>query len=343
MSRTGWCLGLVVAIASVGAVGRAQAPPDQLPPGLLDKPAGGIHVGPADDTFTPDMPLPVRYDAGRFFVEPMTTNSGKMSFLTSTGDNNFIYSDAAGNLGVPILLDVADASIFLPELKPGHRIPLSRGSGGVMRVQAKRLRRAYLDDECSGILGHEWFAKRVWTLDYPAKTLRLRADSYTPPAAPKHRIPLRFRIGPRRQRMNNLPRISIKVAGESLDMLLQTGATVVLSYATAKAIGDVRPVTRAASFVTRTRLEAWQKRHGWRVIDKAERGGTGRMIEVPKVSIAGYDVGPVWFVAKPDRLYKTQLSRKLGAVIEGAVGGNLLRSFRITLDYPGAQATFETP
>ena len=37
------------------------------------------------------------------------------------------------------------------------------------------------------------------------------------------------------------------------------------------------------------------------------------------------------------------MSRFMDKTIEGALGGNVLRSFRLTVDYPGAAAYFEKP
>ncbi len=302
-----------------------------------------MYVGPAKDTHSPEMPLPIRYDADRFFVEPITADMDEMTFLTSTGDSDFIYSDKVAELSIPISLQGTSSAIYLPEFNPDHSVPVSRGAGGRLSIQAKRLRRAYFGKDCWGILGHHWFADRVWTLDYPAKKLSLRAVNGIPTVSTEHRVRLGFRLGPRGERVSNLPRMSIKVAGESIDLLLNTGATAVLSEAATKALADGKAATRAVSFITDTRLAAWQKKHGWRVIEKAEQGGTGTMIEVPKVLIGGYEVGPVWFTSRPARLYKDQISRRLDAPVEGAIGGNLLKSFRLTLDFPNAMAHFEKP
>ena len=64
------------------------------------------------------------------------------------------------------------------------------------------------------------------------------------------------------------------------------------------------------------------------------------MIEVPKIEVAGFEVGPVWFSARPDRAYEW-MSGMMEKSIVGALGGSGLRYFRITIDYPNAVAVFE--
>ena len=65
------------------------------------------------------------------------------------------------------------------------------------------------------------------------------------------------------------------------------------------------------------------------------------MIEVPKIKIAGYTVGPVWFTRRADKNFHEFMSKFMDKQVEGAIGGNALRHFRITIDYPQAKAVFE--
>lgn len=65
------------------------------------------------------------------------------------------------------------------------------------------------------------------------------------------------------------------------------------------------------------------------------------MIEVPEISVAGYTVGPVWFTRRPDKNFHEYMSQWMDKRVEGALGGNALYHFRITIDYPRAVAVFE--
>ena len=67
------------------------------------------------------------------------------------------------------------------------------------------------------------------------------------------------------------------------------------------------------------------------------------MIEVPEVVIAGHKVGPVWFTYRPNPNFHEYMSSFTDKQVEGALGGNALRHFRITVDYPNAKAYFVKP
>ena len=64
------------------------------------------------------------------------------------------------------------------------------------------------------------------------------------------------------------------------------------------------------------------------------------MIEVPAVEIGGASVGPVWFTWRPDKNFHDYMSGMMDGRVEGAIGGNALAHFVMTVDYPGAAAYF---
>jgi hypothetical protein len=64
------------------------------------------------------------------------------------------------------------------------------------------------------------------------------------------------------------------------------------------------------------------------------------MILVPVVSVTGFSVGPVWFTERPDTNFRKFMSQWMDRRVEGAVGGNVFRFFRLTVDYPAALAYF---
>jgi hypothetical protein len=132
------------------------------------------------------------------------------------------------------------------------------------------------------------------------------------------------------------------VDGETLDLLLDTGATTSLSDTALAALRDQSPPERAANFITASTFEKWRTRHlDWRVVERAEKTTNEAMIEVPHITIAGYTVGPVWFTRRADKNFHELMSKFMDKKVEGALGGNALRYFRVTLDYPDAIAIFE--
>jgi hypothetical protein len=134
----------------------------------------------------------------------------------------------------------------------------------------------------------------------------------------------------------------VAIDGDSLDLLFDTGATITLSDSALAALGDRGPPARGTSFITQSVFTRWRQWHpDWRVIERADRVLDMPMILVPEVTIAGHTVGPAWFTMRPDRNFHQYMSQWMDRRIDGALGGSVLRYFRVTLDYPGAAAMFE--
>jgi hypothetical protein len=161
-----------------------------------------------------------------------------------------------------------------------------------------------------------------------------------------HPLPLAFQQDSNGARSANFPRIQVTIDGESLDMLLDTGATATLTEQSSAVLG-LSPGSRiAASYITGSIFKRWTSRHpDWRVVANGDALGKGSfpMIEVPRISVAGQEVGPVWFTAREDDDFHAVMAQILDKSAEGALGGSALRYFRVTIDYPGAVAYFETP
>lgn len=287
--------------------------------------------------------LPTKYVADRFFAVPVTPGGLELNLMVSTGEESLLYTDTAAQLATPITSGTEGGATVLPAFDAQLAIPSPHGNGGMIPLIPARYRRADLDASCFGILGESWFADAIWTLDYPAKKLQLRPVGNLPKVDPSHVVPLGFRTSGMRSRDNNLPRITVHIAGERLFMLLDTGASCELTDAVRAAMGEKVPRVGAMSFISSKLLKTWQKKHGWRVVKSAEKGSDASMIEVPIVELAGYKVGPVWFVSRTESYLRNNLSRKLDRRVEGILGGNVLKYFRVTLDIPGAEARFEKP
>jgi len=287
--------------------------------------------------------LPTKYVADRFFAVPVTPGGLEVSLLVSTGEETLLYSDTAAQLATPITSGPVGSATVLPAFDAELSIPSPHGEGGLIPIVPGRYRRAYLDASCFGILGETWFAGAIWTLDYPGKKLQLRPVGNLPKVDVSHRVTLGFRTSGMRSRDNNLPRITVNIAGKRFYMLLDSGASCAFTDAARAAMGEKAPAVGATSFISSELLKSWQKKHGWRVVASAEKGADASMIEVPIVEVAGYKVGPVWFVSRPESYLRNNLSRKLDRRVQGVLGGNVLKYFRVTLDIPGSEARFEKP
>ncbi len=296
------------------------------------------------------LPLPAKLIEGRFFVTPMTEDGHTITLFTDTGGGLFLSAEAANRLGLPIDAIEVDGknvdSVLLPTFAWDAWIPPPAVLGGRMPVAAEEQTAKFLVRlEADGMLGQGWFKERVWTFDYPDGQLWLRAAGDLPKHDATHRVPLGFQRAEDGVRTAHYPRITVKVDGEPLELLFDTGATVMLTDAALAALADQRPAVRGTSFITRSVFERWVAKHpDWRVIENADRGAGGEaMIEVPAIEVAGYSVGPVWFTRRADKNFHEWMSQWMDTKIEGALGSSALAYFRVTVDYPRALAVFERP
>lgn len=188
-------------------------------------------------------------------------------------------------------------------------------------------------------LGAPWLSGRVWLIDYGRHEMILAPD--WKPTAKDHALPLGFQVDDRGMRPTSMPRMTVTIDGTPLDMLLDTGAMVTLTADGASAF-HVEPGTIVGGgFIMKALFDEWRAKHpDWRVIEYGEAiGGAGNaMIEVPRVTVAGFTVGPVWFARRLDSNFAQWMSSMTDKPIVGAFGGSGLQYFRVVLDYPRSTA-----
>lgn len=163
---------------------------------------------------------------------------------------------------------------------------------------------------------------------------------------PPPRTPLRFKKNSHGEVIFGYARIVIRVDGQPLNMLLDTGAT-----AHPTAAGEQASHTPTVSgfgvtsYVTTRVFDRWHRAHpAWRVVQAGDDlfgpRSPMRLIEVPRVEIAGWSVGPVWFTERPNAAFDDMMSPLMDRQIDGAVGGNVFRHFVLSIDYPRETAYF---
>ena len=59
----------------------------------------------------------------------------------------------------------------------------------------------------------------------------------------------------------------------------------------------------------------------------------GRYNWGPKVKIGSYEVGPVLFSQRPDENWSQGMIATMDKVVQGAIGGSVLKYFKVTIDY----------
>jgi hypothetical protein len=295
---------------------------------------------------TKPVKLPAVYVEDRFYVQPVMLDGTKLNFFTDTGGGIFVFAAVAENLKlVKTSVKGDDGKTFetvsLPAFKPDATIPEPLGTNGRLYV-VPALEKSAIFDDWTGMLGQTWFAGRVWTFDYLKKQLLLRASGDLPKHSVEHRVKLGFPTNKAGKRAANYPRIGVIIDGEPIDLLFDTGASTELSASALSALKDNRPAVRGTSFIVASVFEKWRKKHSdWRVIEKSNLSGSEAMIEVPRITVAGFTVGTVWFTRKPDPNFHVYMSQFMDKRIEGALGGSALKYFRVSVDYPNAVAVFE--
>ena len=292
--------------------------------------------------------VPTRYSEGRWIARPVGASGDTLDLYTDSGGGFvFVVRDrlpAGAPLTPSEALPNGDTS-YTTAWPAFAGLPEPRGRSAAKTFTARADAFAAMMNGAppahDGFLGNGWFADRVWRFDYPAHTLALLPDGSAPRSLGGTTVPLAFR-GDDARAPQRMGRVRVAVDGDSLDLLFDTGATTLLTDSATAAIGDGRPASRAASFITRSVFDRWHARHpDWRVVPRAEVGSGADMIEVPAIEAGGVRSGPVWFTARADRNFHQYMAQWTDRPLDGALGGSGLMYYRVTADYPHSRVTFE--
>lgn len=282
--------------------------------------------------------LPAELSTDRWFLDAKTAAGGSLRIYLDSAGGMYLTKNAVSRLRLTVETEAeggqtAEMAAF-PVLADA-RIPLPK-------IQPMPVRADNVMDVSDGMFGAPRFAGHAFSFDYPARTLTL-LDHGTPEVAPEHRLAVGFPRDGTGKVYLPYGRIQMTVDGEMLDMLLDTGATVTLTDTARAALGG-GPAERATSFITKTVFDRWRAKHpDWRVLEQADKmdGKDVPMIEVPKLVVGGYEVGPVWFAWRPDQAFHEYMAQLMDKPTEGALGGNAYRTLRLSVDWVAGTATFE--
>ncbi|MEL6845860.1 MAG: hypothetical protein AAFP02_21850, partial [Bacteroidota bacterium] len=143
------------------------------------------------------------------------------------------------------------------------------------------------------------------------------------------------------KRVTHFPRIPIEVDGQTIQTLFDTGASIYLSDS-ARVHFDGAAVV-GGSFIVARIFDQWRENHpDWTFVKGGDAMVKTDLIEVPKLKIANYEVGPVWFARRADTNFDDFMSQWMDQPIEGAIGGSAFQYFKtVLIDYPAEKAWFE--
>lgn len=289
-------------------------------------------------------PLPTLVQGDRLFAVPVTENGDTLMLAVETGNGtSMIYAAAAERMRLELepLISGADTAWLV------HLPPLSAETDIPPLVEMPDVGSRFFvfpadADGEDGFLGQSWLAGRTWIFDYPDERMWLVPPGALPRDGPG-RVELGFLTDAVGRRVLNVPRVRVLIAGDSLDLVLDTGASAVLTNSALAALGGGAQL-RGASFITLSTLQRWSAEHpDWTVVENADARTEMPMIRVPSVAIGSQSTGPVWFIAASDERFAARASRLTDRPVVGALGGNALRNFSVTLDYENAIAIFERP
>jgi len=292
--------------------------------------------------------LPTVYEAEHFYAAPETVDGQKLRLVVDTGGGGggnmyWITTEAAKRLHLKThackLDDDSVTVADLPEYKPGQGLPspVSSPCGKVVMVQDVPEGYGWNAHDEGQFSGSYLYSQGIWTFDYPGEHLALQSNSWRPDSA-SHVTHLGFQQDSHGQATNGYARITIRVDGQPLDMLLDTGATAHPTVEGEKT--SPTPTVNGlgvTSYVIASVFERWHKAHpDWRVVVNGDAAFGPKhpmpLIEVPRVDVAGWSVGPVWFTERPDNAFG--MSQYMDRIVSGAAGANVFQHFVMTIDYP---------
>jgi hypothetical protein len=185
-------------------------------------------------------------------------------------------------------------------------------------------------------LGQNYFMDKAWTIDYPNQQIWVN----TPLSATDSGVQqLGFKKNAHGEKIYGHPSMYIVVDGETIPVLFDTGASLVLSEE-GKKFFSTTAKTKGGSFIAASIFDKWKKQHPeWKYFPKADH--TQDVIEVPKVIIGGQEVGPVLFAKRPDENWSQGMIHSMDKVVKGAIGGSALKYLKVVVDYNAELVRFD--
>ncbi len=308
-----------------------------------------------------DRVIPTRYSADRFFAVATLPRGDTATFFLDTGSGSYVWEPYMPYLELSAVDTLVGASgaksavVPFPTLRPDNVLPpaVAQSPQGTRLIvypvdpRARNTFAAWIGRTTQGQLGRNWFNGRVWTFDYPKRRLTLHEDGQAIDSRRGREVPFYFPVDSAGRRVGHTGSVDVVIDGDTVAMLMDTGATIWLKADALATVKDGGPSERATSHLPNWEYARLHERHpDWPVIEHADLWDGLSLIRVQHVSIAGYELGPTWFsvlrgpATPPDGPPNAPAWMKRQG---GTVGGSLLRNFVMTLDYPRGVVRLEKP
>lgn len=281
--------------------------------------SGPIVSGASAQTVT--VPLIVEGNAPIVELEFRTAAGAprKARFLIDTGGGSFI-------LGSKLMTDIsaqpagaamkAEGSTFVP-LRPmvvklgGMKLDLS----GVRTMGTPDSERVLQRNEAEGMIPAKLLRHYDVVFDYPGRRFTLSKPGTSKPQGVEFKTPI--------STGSNFPRIEAEIGGKTYGFLLDTGASFTM--------------------ISRVALDEWAKENpawpsavgavGFANMFGGKMEAYALMLRMPQLKLGSIGVKDFAAVSRPDGTYEKTMSRMMTAPIVGALAGNVLRDFRVEIDY----------
>ena len=249
--------------------------------------------------------VPSTYEAGHFYAAGTVVGGQRLRLVVDSGGGggNGLYlidRETVSRLG----LETSHCTLGAEALDIVTTIPFVPGKGwpksadtpcGATAVVVPGTGKPF---DADGMIGAGYMPRHIWTFDYPARKLWLEPTDWKP-GADMHRAALGYQRDSTGGWATGFARLRVQVAGQSIDLPLDTGATG-KPTAAGKAASHAPTFEGlgVTSYITTQVREQWHQQHpDWQVVEAGDdlfgSEHTMRVIEVPTLQIAGWTVGPV--------------------------------------------------
>lgn len=312
----------------------------------------------------PNLILPALFiDGERFYFKlPLANNDtilafgdtgGGISFLSpkviGKGDINSNLKRGIAKAMMPlryILFQdlVKDKNYPAPSFQPNFiiRNPFKAVTSPVMMIPTMNNDIKLMLDvqpEMEAFLGQSFFMGHSWTIDYPNEIIMVNTPIKDSSVHDAYVQKLGFKKNTKQVKIYGHPSMKVVIEGDTIDVLFDTGATIVLSEEGKRMLKTTKK-TLGGSFIAASLYNKWRKEHPeWKYYSKADLAGD--MIEVPTVTISGHKIGPVLFAVRKDEVWSSGMIASMDKVVKGAIGGSALKYFKVTIDYNAELVRFE--
>lgn len=258
------------------------------------------------------------------FVRPDgSTQTGR--FLVDSGGGGFILSNnLAKAIGLkPSGPSFTEEAVLTPAPAPVVRVggmPLDLKGAAVFIQGPDRLNSR---DAADGLFPGHVLERYHVIFDYPGHKFTLAAPGSLKPRGNAVPSPL--------NRVNGFPRVEVAIGDQKVGMLLDTGAS--FTMISRKAMDEWRS----------SAPNPWPHHNG--AVGAAnmaiQNDDVRPMVRIPEIRLGDYVIRGAGAVARPEGTFEKGMSSSMVAPILGALAGNVLRQFRVEIDYAAGVVYFE--